>query len=147
MFSGIECFREAMVIIQSAIAERFGVVLNHDYELMVLWWHNWFQFTFWLQPFNQLCAQWCLSLQHEVEKNRICRKLLGNHFPDTCLASDIFELLKSKPKAKRWAPRKLQLAKWFWCENHCKEYLDEVSSRLFNRQFLPMGNSLRLTNI
>lgn len=37
MFSGIECFREAMLMIQSAVAERFGVDLDHGYELMALW--------------------------------------------------------------------------------------------------------------
>ena len=35
LFSGIECFREAINIIQSAIAERFGIHLGICYDLMV----------------------------------------------------------------------------------------------------------------
>ena len=34
MFSGIECFREAMLMLESAIVERFGVKVNHEYQLM-----------------------------------------------------------------------------------------------------------------
>ena len=59
----------------------------------------------------------------KVEKNSVCRELLQNHFPNTCLGSDVFELLKSKPKGENWCPRKLKLAQYFWCQAHSQECL------------------------
>ena len=59
----------------------------------------------------------------KVEKNTICRKLLPEHFPETCLGADVFELLKDRPK--RWSPEKLKLAKWFWCHQHKEEWLGD----------------------
>ena len=35
LFSGIECFREAILVLESAIAERFSIKLNVGYEIMV----------------------------------------------------------------------------------------------------------------
>ena len=60
----------------------------------------------------------------QVEKNSICRRLLAEHFPGTCLTKDVFNLLHTKPRAKTWAPEKLKLAKYFWCEAHKQEFLD-----------------------
>jgi hypothetical protein len=35
LFSGIECFREALCILDSAVAEQFGFRLDIKYALMV----------------------------------------------------------------------------------------------------------------
>ena len=35
----------------------------------------------------------------KVEKNRACKAILKEHFPTTCLSGNVFDLLKSKPKA------------------------------------------------
>ena len=37
LFSGIECFREALCILDSAVAEQFGFRLDIKYALMVTW--------------------------------------------------------------------------------------------------------------
>ena len=68
--------------------------------------------------------EWFLHRNHprKVEKSRACRKLLKEHFPDTCLSSNVFELLKDKPK--KWDLKKLKLTKYFWCEQHKAEWLD-----------------------
>lgn len=63
----------------------------------------------------------------EVEKNNACKKLLHEHWPNTCLASDMFDLLKTIPasaKGKAWSPRKLKLAKDFNCYAHSKKCLE-----------------------
>ena len=135
MFSGIECFREAMLMLESAMVERFGVKVNHEYQLMetlqqLYSFHSNILMSsplptslFYYAPFVSLISQ-SLGFQPQVEKNRICRTLLADHFPDTCLASDVFHLLNTRPRAKTWSPRKLELAKYFWCETHKKEFLD-----------------------
>ena len=35
LFAGIECFREALLILESAIADRFSIKLHVDHVIMV----------------------------------------------------------------------------------------------------------------
>lgn len=76
LFSGRECFREALAILKTAVANRFGIDLNMGYGLMVP------QLIFNQAYFGRIvCAlsqanSYCWLLQ--VEKNKACRMSLSS---------------------------------------------------------------------
>ena len=62
-----------------------------------------------------------------MEKSNACNKALVQHYPDTCVMRDVFDLLKEYPKSKHWKAHKLSLANDFQCCNHAKELLRQHS--------------------
>ena len=65
LFSGIECFREALCILDSAVAEKFGFCLDISYSLMVAW-----------PRFRlDLSIPWCYLGQHDVDSINITHVL------------------------------------------------------------------------
>jgi hypothetical protein len=78
---------------------------------------------------------WCLSkgilssplLLTEVEKNNACNKALIEHYPDTCVMRDVFDLLKRYPKSQTWKAHKLCLTDCFQCCNHAEQFLCQHS--------------------
>lgn len=130
LFSGIECFREALHILDSAVAAKFGFQLDFKYRLMV--------------PCQELSSlymychpdvTWYLSkgilssplLLTEVEKSNACNKALIEHYPDTCVMRDVFDLLKRYPKSQTWKAHKLCLTDCFQCCNHAEQFLRQHS--------------------
>ena len=80
----------------------------------------------------------------EVEKNTVCNKLLVDHYPTTCVTKDVFNLLKTTPKAKTWKPHKLRLADDFECCTHKGRLLDKLGPFVLKQvEFLSsVSNSL-----
>lgn len=59
-------------------------------------------------------------ISNQVEKNRACRNALQTHFPDTCMVTDAYDLLKQRPTT--WKINQLRLSSWFTCAVHWDEY-------------------------
>jgi hypothetical protein len=127
------------LILESAIADKFSIKLRLDHAIMVpehvLGKHFLSVFIFF--HFSSTCFRhWYVAKQPfspsvfwaQVEKNKPCKQILATHFRETCLAADMFEILKFQPRGKTWSHHKLKLGRYFWCETHQQEYLDFSST-------------------
>lgn len=133
LFSGIECARASWNMIAKAAELRWGITVGLEWSFAVSRASVTLRFCFvWLVATlgpKHLCLYHELSVP-KVEIDKKCQDWILNMYPDSCLFSDMFDLIKNEvPEHELLEVSKVKFTKSAWClahEQECPVHIDDT---------------------